>query len=222
MSRNFYATIVPTILAAQASKTDSSQSNQTNSPPTDRMNTTPAYSREQTRLGNGSRYINLQGQQGNVFALMGIASSWARQCLWTKEEEKQMTDDFKSRKGYEHVLETFVKYWGDTATLFRDEDEYETAVEEQGEDESDDESEDKMIVIYSKLMKVLFPDGTTKDLESTECDGDCEDEMYAEHNDVGVFFYKNKSHPPHIQGQYPTYPTSPTLDSSDGFVLKCV
>ena len=190
------------------------------------MNTTTAYSREQTRLGNGNRYINLQGPDGNVFVLMGLAGNWAKQCLWTKEEIKTMAQDFMLYREYEHVLEMFVKYWGDTATLFRNQDEYEEAVEEQGEsdddDECDDEDEDEKITIYSKMMKVLFPDGTLKDLESTECDGDCEDEMYAEHNDVGVFFYKNKSHPPHIQGQYPTYPTSPTLDSSDGFVLKCV
>lgn len=123
------------------SKTDCCSPNQTNLPPTAvKMSSTTAtmYSKEQTRLGNGSRYINLQGPNGNVFYLMGLAGTWAMECLWTKEEIKVMSQDFMLYRQYEHVLEMFVKYWGHTATLFRNQYEYEAAVEEQGESEDED------------------------------------------------------------------------------------
>jgi hypothetical protein len=70
------------------------------------------------------------------------------------------------------------------------------------------------IEICKNTMTVLFPDGKIKKLESTDND----DEMYAESDDVGVFYYKNGSHPSWVQGQPPTYPFSEELE----FVVKLI
>ena len=76
-----------------------------------------------------------------------------------------------------------------------------------------------VITINTTTMSVTFHDGVVKKLETTGCDGDCEDEMYVEHKDIGVFYYTNNSHRSWIQGQTPTYPDQPELDEVDGFVL---
>ena len=94
--------------------------------------TTTMYSREHTRLGKGSRYINLQELDNNETLLIGLACFWAFENLWTYEKMNAMREEFKSKKDYEDMIETFVKYWGDTATLFRNEDEWRVAFMMQG------------------------------------------------------------------------------------------
>lgn len=96
----------------------------------------------QTKLGNGSHYINLRGPEGNAFMLIGLANNWASQCLFEKEKIKQMNDELTSGN-YEHLIQTFAKYWGSVSTLFREEDEYEGELEAQQWETDDEESEDE-------------------------------------------------------------------------------
>ena len=66
------------------------------------------------------RQIDITGQDGNAFALLGCARSFAKQLGW---DAKAITDEMK-KGDYEHLLDTFEKHFGSFVELVgRDEDE---------------------------------------------------------------------------------------------------
>jgi hypothetical protein len=91
------------------------------------------------------------------------------------------------------------------------------------------EEEDKHFVIKKDTRILVCPDGTEKALEDTGCDHDDPDfvELYAEWNDIGVFFLPNGRRPEDgetepsfwVQGQDPTY-SGEELDETDGIVVR--
>ena len=70
--------------------------------------------REKTR-NTGPIVIDLTGPDGNVFALMGYANRFAKQLgLNGKEITNEMMQG-----DYEHLVQTFDKYFGSTVILER-------------------------------------------------------------------------------------------------------
>ena len=70
--------------------------------------------REKTK-NTGPTVIDLTGPDGNAFALIGYANRFAKQLgLNGKEIKNEMMQG-----DYEHLLETFDKYFGDYAILVR-------------------------------------------------------------------------------------------------------
>ena len=70
--------------------------------------------REKTR-NTGPTVIDLTGSDGNAFALMGYANRFAKQLgLNGKEITNEMMQG-----DYEHLLETFDKYFGSVVILER-------------------------------------------------------------------------------------------------------
>tara|TARA_R110001583_G_scaffold86636_4_gene226369 strand:- start:4082 stop:4294 length:213 start_codon:yes stop_codon:yes gene_type:complete len=66
------------------------------------------------------RQIDIRGQDGNAFALLGCARSFAKQLGW---DAKAITDEMK-KGDYEHLLDTFEERFGSFVELVgRDEDE---------------------------------------------------------------------------------------------------
>jgi hypothetical protein len=65
----------------------------------------------------------------------------ARDLCWTEEQTKALMDEMTAKKKYVEVLEVFEAKFGDLFTLYRDEEDYEAALEEE-EDESSDEDDD--------------------------------------------------------------------------------
>ena len=64
--------------------------------------------------------IDIRGPQGNAFALMGTAKSLARQLGYDADEivNEMMQGD------YEHLLDTFEKYFPVVKLIGRDEEDY--------------------------------------------------------------------------------------------------
>jgi len=63
----------------------------------------------------GPIVIDLTGPDGNAFALMGYATRFAKQL---KFDDKKIIDEM-TQGDYEHLLETFDKYFGDFVILER-------------------------------------------------------------------------------------------------------
>ena len=63
----------------------------------------------------GPIVIDLTGPDGNAFALMGYATRFAKQL---KFDDKKIIDEM-TQGDYEHLLETFDKYFGSFVTLLR-------------------------------------------------------------------------------------------------------
>ena len=66
----------------------------------------------------GKRTIDLRGPDGNAYFLMGTAREWAKQLDWTPEAILIMLERMQS-SDYEHLIEVFEDYWGETVTLLR-------------------------------------------------------------------------------------------------------
>ena len=64
---------------------------------------------------DGPLVIDLTGPDGNAFALMGYATRFAKQL---KFDDKKIIDEM-TQGDYEHLLETFDKYFGDFVILER-------------------------------------------------------------------------------------------------------
>lgn len=59
------------------------------------------------------REIDLSGPEGNAYNLLGLAKKWASQLdLDYKQIQAEMTES-----DYEHLCETFEKYFGEFAIL---------------------------------------------------------------------------------------------------------
>lgn len=59
--------------------------------------------------------IDLQGEQGNAFYLLHLAQSLAKSL---KMDDKQIVSEMQTGD-YEHLIQTFDKYFGDFITLYR-------------------------------------------------------------------------------------------------------
>jgi hypothetical protein len=64
------------------------------------------------------RVIDLDGPDGNAYALMGYAMNFARQLKYSSQETKAMIEDMKS-SDYEHLLEVFDWHFGSFCDLER-------------------------------------------------------------------------------------------------------
>ena len=62
--------------------------------------------------------IDLTGPQGNAFALMGIAQSFAKQLGYSKEQIDAMMTDMQS-SDYEHLVQVFDDNFGSFVILER-------------------------------------------------------------------------------------------------------
>lgn len=70
------------------------------------------------------REIDIDGPDGNAYALMGVAQDFGRQLKWEQTKIKDMIDDMKS-SDYEHLLEVFNWHFGQFVNLVRTEHEEE-------------------------------------------------------------------------------------------------
>lgn len=93
--------------------------------------------------GTGHIPIDLSGPQGNVYAIIGQARMTARDLCWTEEQTKALMDEMTAKKKYVEVLEVFEAKFGDLFTLYRDEEDYEAALEEEEDESSDDDEDDE-------------------------------------------------------------------------------
>jgi hypothetical protein len=76
----------------------------------------------------------------------------ARDLCWTEEQTKALMNEMMEKKKYVEVLEVFATKFGDLFTLYRDEEDYEVALEEyedgssDEDEETDDEDEDDGVI----------------------------------------------------------------------------
>ena len=66
----------------------------------------------------GPYVIDLTGPQGNAFVLLGYAKQFARQLKFDSELKDKIIDEM-TQSDYEHLVETFDKYFGDYVILER-------------------------------------------------------------------------------------------------------
>ena len=71
-----------------------------------------------TKTPTRQRVIDLDGPQGNAFALMGIARDTARQLGWDKEKQDNLMAEMMSGD-YENLLTVFDLNFGSIYTLER-------------------------------------------------------------------------------------------------------
>jgi hypothetical protein len=60
----------------------------------------------------GPYVIDLTGPQGNAFVLLGYAKQFARQLKFDSELKDKIIDEM-TQSDYEHLVETFDKYFGE-------------------------------------------------------------------------------------------------------------
>ena len=66
----------------------------------------------------GPYVIDLTGPQGNAFVLLGYAKQFARQLKFDNELKDKIIDEM-TQSDYEHLVETFDKYFGEFVILER-------------------------------------------------------------------------------------------------------
>ena len=64
------------------------------------------------------RVIDLNGPEGNAFCLLGTAMSLCKQIGISSERTEEIIDELKS-SDYEHLIQTFDKYFGKLVDLER-------------------------------------------------------------------------------------------------------
>ena len=64
------------------------------------------------------RVIDLNGPEGNAFCLLGTAMSLCKQIGISSERTEEIIDEMKS-SDYEHLIQTFDKYFGMIVDLER-------------------------------------------------------------------------------------------------------
>ena len=64
------------------------------------------------------RVIDLNGPEGNAFCLLGTAMSLCKQIGISSERTEEIVDEMKS-SDYEHLIQTFYKYFGKLVDLER-------------------------------------------------------------------------------------------------------
>ena len=66
----------------------------------------------------GPYVIDLTGPQGNAFVLLGYGKQFARQLKFDSELKDKIIDEM-TQSDYEHLVETFDKYFGEFVILER-------------------------------------------------------------------------------------------------------
>ena len=66
----------------------------------------------------GPYVIDLTGPQGNAFVLLGYAKQFARQLQFDDELKNKIVTEMQEND-YEHLVQTFDKYFGDYVILER-------------------------------------------------------------------------------------------------------
>lgn len=66
----------------------------------------------------GRIHINLRGQEGNAFALMGQVTNLGRELDLDKAEIRAILADMRS-SDYEHLLSVMEKHFGDYVLMYR-------------------------------------------------------------------------------------------------------
>ena len=66
----------------------------------------------------GPYVIDLTGPQGNAFVLLGYAKQFARQLQFDDELKNKIVTEMRE-SDYEHLVETFDKYFGEFIILER-------------------------------------------------------------------------------------------------------
>ena len=66
----------------------------------------------------GLYVIDLTGPQGNAFVLLGYAKQFARQLQFDDELKNKIVTEMQE-SDYEHLVQTFDKYFGDYVILER-------------------------------------------------------------------------------------------------------
>ena len=66
----------------------------------------------------GPYVIDLTGPQGNAFVLLGYEKQFARQLKFDSELKDKIIDEM-TQSDYEHLVETFDKYFGEFVILER-------------------------------------------------------------------------------------------------------
>jgi hypothetical protein len=66
----------------------------------------------------GPYVIDLTGPQGNAFVLLGYAKQFARQLKFDSELKDKIVNEM-TEGDYEHLVETFDKYFGEFVILER-------------------------------------------------------------------------------------------------------
>lgn len=67
---------------------------------------------------SGPLVIDLTGPQGNAFALLGMARSWAKQIGMEKEDVYALIEEMQSGD-YDNLIEVFDREFGDFVILER-------------------------------------------------------------------------------------------------------
>ena len=70
------------------------------------------------RTPSQKRTIDLKGPDGNAYALLGLARSWAKQLGYSKEKTDALLADMKSGN-YDHLITVFDQHFGEIADLVR-------------------------------------------------------------------------------------------------------
>ena len=66
----------------------------------------------------GNVEVDLSGENGNAFVLMGYARQWAKQLEYSKDDIDKLLKDMQS-DDYEHLLEVLEEHFGDYVTFYR-------------------------------------------------------------------------------------------------------
>ena len=66
----------------------------------------------------GKREIDLTGQEGNAYFLLGTAMNLAKQLEYDEPKKEQLLDDMKSGD-YENLLNVFDNHFGEVVDLVR-------------------------------------------------------------------------------------------------------
>ncbi len=71
-----------------------------------------------TRSSYSKREIDLSGEQGNAYYLLGAARNLGKQLGWAESTIDLVCDDMRSHD-YEHLIAVFDKHFGEIVDLIR-------------------------------------------------------------------------------------------------------
>jgi hypothetical protein len=63
--------------------------------------------------------IDLNGPEGNVFCLFGLAREWGRSLSMSKKEVDDIIEEAKSTCNYDGVVKTLDKYFGEWVIFYK-------------------------------------------------------------------------------------------------------
>lgn len=74
--------------------------------------------KNKNELDSGRIEIDLTGEQGNAFYLLGLVNSLGKQLGFDKDKRQEIHDKMTSGD-YEHLIDVFDGNFGDYVTLYR-------------------------------------------------------------------------------------------------------